>query len=121
MSEGIAFFKYCKIILKADFVYSVACQIKKEHRSLILNQFFDLWGKGGESRPIINDKIADLQRLYLFLFGGADGNDLPSVDRTLSSTGYPARKTKMLLSQHLTYFKPFAFVQQAVNASGLKY
>ena len=41
--------------------------------------------------------------------GGADGNDLTSFDRTLSSTGYPASKTKMLLTQHLTYFKPVAF------------
>jgi hypothetical protein len=43
---------------------------------------------------------------------GADGNDLITFVRTLSSTGYPARKTKMLLLQHLTYFKPFAFASK---------
>jgi hypothetical protein len=32
----------------------------------------------------------------VYLTGGADGVDLLSVGRALSSIGYPARKTKML-------------------------
>jgi len=48
-------------------------------------------------------------RDFINFICGADENDLTPLGRTLSSTGYPARKTKMLLSRHLAYLMPFAY------------
>ena len=48
----------------------------------------------------------------VLIVGVADGNDPDLRDRTLSSTGYPASKTKMLLAQHLTFFNPVAFASK---------
>jgi len=41
-----------------------------------------------------------IYRGFTFFKGGADGIDLTLFGLTLSSTGYLARKTKMLLTHH---------------------
>jgi hypothetical protein len=48
---------------------------------------------------------------------GADRIGLPAVSRTLSSTGYLARKTKMILTHHFTYFNLTAHASKLPSPS----